>query len=62
MSSFLTGRDEMTLRQALAEWMINHCHKTCGREMNVEMETALMEADEIIAILGKVQFYEGVRP
>jgi predicted hydrolase (HD superfamily) len=46
------------LRDEIAEWIINHCHKTCGREMNVEMETALMEADEILAIIRQPLYRE----
>lgn len=50
----------MTLRDAIAEWIISHCHKTCGREMNVEKETALMEADEILAIVARPEFWERI--
>ena len=38
----------MSLQDELADWIISHCHRTCGSQMWVERETALMEADEIM--------------
>lgn len=38
------------MREKIAGWIIGNCHKTCGRVMNVEKGTALIEADEILAL------------